>query len=534
MSNSSTVTSICSCGSLRTEKVSGSSSNPGRKYFKCDECGKFEWADSASSWQRGVASPYSSSSSSSTGPPPVCRCDGEKAAVQRAQKKAGPNEGRKFWTCARWPNGCRFFQWQDSDQEWKEKKDNRQQQAPSVSPSPTEKKRPSTPGYATFVPDWNQKLLLQKLLDVGVDRSQLRSERHNHNLDPNTEFDSFKLVHAWSIYNPQRKEQYDAALDRERRKFPPAWAARASDLKTSDAEIPSELTSLIYELGRSKLDQKVNEVYLLHATDPKNLHSILFEGLDPTISHEGLFGRGVYFAECAAKSDQYAVMDRKLNYKEDESLFDLHHKLYKKFEGREHPGQVYYCLVSRVVLGHPVRTKDGFTQLVDGSKSEHNLYLDARRSQLAPIVGTNNITPSSVIAEKGGIQRSSSYREFVIQKGDQMFVEYLIAYQRRRKYCDCGHLLMEKTVVKETENKGRICYLCPNDSCDFFRMDPLCYCGKSASILTSHSVKNPGRKYYRCFKKFGRPCDFFQWKDKESSTDSDDRREYHPKRLKFN
>ena len=533
MSNSPTVTSICSCGSFRTEKESGSSSNPGRKYFKCFDCGKFEWADSASSSQRGAASPYSSPSLT-TRTPPVCRCDGEKAAVERAQRKAGPNEGRKFWTCARWTNGCGFFKWQDSDQEWKKKKNNRQQGIASVSPSPKARKRPPTPGYATFVPDWNQKLLLQKLLDVGVDRTQLRSERLNNSLDSNTEFDSFKMVHAWSIYNPKRQEQYEAALDRERRKFPPVRFATGSDSRTYDAEIPSELTSLVYELGRSKLDEKVNEVYLLHSTDPKNLHSILFEGFDPTISHEGLFGRGVYFAECAAKSDQYAVMDRKINYKEDEPLSDLHRKLYNKFEGREHPGQVYYCLVSRVILGRPVRTKDGFTQLVDGSESEHDLFLDTRRSQLAPIVGTNNITPSSVIAEKGGIQRSSSYREFVIQKGDQMFVEYLIAYQRRRKYCDCGHLLMERTVVKETENKGRICYFCPKDSCKFFRMEPRCFCGKSASVLTSNSVNNPGRKYYRCFKKFGGACDFFQWKDNESSTDSDDRREYQPKRLKFN
>mmetsp|Transcript_45202 Transcript_45202/g.110093 ORF Transcript_45202/g.110093 Transcript_45202/m.110093 type:complete len:336 (+) Transcript_45202:112-1119(+) len=330
MSNSSTATSICSCGSLRTQKISGSSSNPGRKYFKCFECGKFEWADSANPVRQRGTGARSTSAASSTKPPTVCRCDGEKAAVQRAQKKSGPNEGRKFWTCARWPNGCGFFQWQDSDEEWKEKT-SQQQQPPSVSPSPTaasSRKRPPTPGYVAFLPDWNQKRLLQKLLDVGVDRVQLRSERHANKLRPNTKFDSFKLVHAWNIHNPQRKNQYDSALNRERRKFPPSWAASTSDSATSGTGIPSELTNLMNELGRSKLDQTANEVYLLHSTDPKNLHSILFEGFDPTISHEGLFGRGVYFAECAAKSDQYAVEDQKRHCRENEPLYDLHHRLY--------------------------------------------------------------------------------------------------------------------------------------------------------------------------------------------------------------
>jgi len=208
-------------------------------------------------------------------------------------------------------------------------------------------------------------------------------------------------------------------------------------------------------------------------------------------------------------------------------------------EGRDHPGQVYYCLVSRVVLGRPVRTKDGFTQLVDGSTIEHDLFLDTRRSQLAPIVGTNNITPSSIVAEKGGIQRSPSYREFVIQKGDQIFVEYLIAYQRRRKYCDCDQPVMERSVVERNDNFGRTLYRCSQDKCEFIKMEPLCYCGDSAHVATSNSVNNPGRKYYTCCKKrfkIERGCVFFQWKHSDGTNGSDtlNGREYQPKRLKFN
>ena len=38
-------------------------------------------------------------------------------------------------------------------------------------------------------------------------------------------------------------------------------------------------------------------------------HGILFEGLDPHLSKDGLFGKGTYLAEDAAKIDQYLKQD---------------------------------------------------------------------------------------------------------------------------------------------------------------------------------------------------------------------------------
>ena len=94
-------------------------------------------------------------------------------------------------------------------------------------------------------------------------------------------------------------------------------------------------------------------------TKPEHLHSILFEGLDPILSREGLFGRGTYFAEHPAKIDQYVAVDSKwAGSNPADSLFPLHRKLYSRHA--HHPeGNVYYTLVCRVAVGEVVRTKNG-------------------------------------------------------------------------------------------------------------------------------------------------------------------------------
>lgn len=44
---------------------------------------------------------------------PMCNCN--RPACQRSVRKEGPNQGRKFWGCAKWPKeGCKFFEWDDA------------------------------------------------------------------------------------------------------------------------------------------------------------------------------------------------------------------------------------------------------------------------------------------------------------------------------------------------------------------------------------------------------------------------------------
>lgn len=51
--------------------------------------------------------------------------------------------------------------------------------------------------------------------------------------------------------------------------------------------------------------ETANEVLLFHGTKAAAIDAILLEGMDPRVSHPGLFGHGLYFAENASKSDEY-------------------------------------------------------------------------------------------------------------------------------------------------------------------------------------------------------------------------------------
>lgn len=50
------------------------------------------------------------------------------------------------------------------------------------------------------------------------------------------------------------------------------------------------------------------QALLLHGTDPRNLHRILFEGLDPGLADGGLFDSGTYFAESECKVNPVCEM----------------------------------------------------------------------------------------------------------------------------------------------------------------------------------------------------------------------------------
>jgi GRF zinc finger len=208
--------------------------------------------------------------------------------------------------------------------------------------------------------------------------------------------------------------------------------------------------------------------------------------------------------------DQYTALDA--HFEKDGPLSDLHQKIYQK---TLHPQQVRYCLVARVVLGRPQRTNDGNKTI--GQEGE--IFSDAtvRRATLEPF--SDQVRPSSLIGEVGGINRK--FREFIVFQPDQIFVEYVIAYRRVRKFCDCNVRVSERTVVKNTENRGRTMIKCGNnDSCNFFRLLPLCYCGSGACVKTSSSDKNPNREYYSCAGRRGMSCEFFQWKDNNYISDT--------------
>ena len=450
-------TSICRCGRTRKVLVSGPTNpKPNARYAVCECDNKFEWLD-----DRGVQQMSAGG--------PDCKCG--KASVQRAQKKEGANKGRKLWCCAKThsdPTRCKFFEWQDA--------------AAPPRPAPKPQSQP-LPGYANHLCDCSEMQRLEIML--ATDPKNLSSR----------DYDTLKVVAAWKITNPVKKEAYERGLERVRTELCEGPSTGLTGMPPAFLEASDALA------GGDSLCKLSGECFLLHGTRPESLHDILFGGLDKTFAHDGgLFGRGLYAAEDAGKIDQYTTADDRYA-REGDPLRDLHQKIYAK--GVAHPKRVRYVLVCRVVLGTPARTKDGRTRL---DAADEPLFTSEKRDELRP-------GDHSVIAE------GRTFREFVVFNNDQIHVEYLVAYQRTRTLCDCGKPAKKRTVVKEGPNKGRQMLLCDADDtenkCKFFTMYPHCDCrGQPATKKTSNSSANPGREYWGCG---SRPrqgqCKFFEWCD---------------------
>ena len=174
--------------------------------------------------------------------------------------------------------------------------------------------------------------------------------------------------------------------------------------------------------------------------------------------------------------------------------------------------------MSRVTLGIPARSEDGHTHL----GTAHPLFADVeQRTTLKPHPDAGNSAVHSVIGELGGMIHR--YREFILFNNDQHLIEYLVAYKRVRRHCDCesNPELEVRTVGKRTKNFGRTFRFCaagsvdgPRGGCGFKVMDPACKCGPTCSAevgVSGQNAKLPGREFYTCGK--SPRCDFFQWKE---------------------
>ena len=61
----------------------------------------------------------------------------------------------------------------------------------------------------------------------------------------------------------------------------------------------------------------------------------------------------------------------------------------------------------------------------------------------------------SVNGDLDSASKNDDLYKIIPYDSNQVIVEYLVAYKRVRTLCDCGHNLMERTVVKEgSENRS--------------------------------------------------------------------------------
>merc|ERR1719235_1905260 len=139
------------------------------------------------------------------------------------------------------------------------------------------------------------------------------------------------------------------------------------------------------------MDSKINEVVLWHGTSPQAAAAIAKGGFNLSfsgINAGSMYGHGVYLAECASKSDEYAKADA-------DGLF---------------PG--YYCLLlCRVVLGE-------FLTMGPGGPAVHPI-IDAslESGKFESVLGDREAAVGT-------------YREFMVYAEPQVYPEYIVMYNR--------------------------------------------------------------------------------------------------------
>jgi len=247
-------------------------------------------------------------------------------------------------------------------------------------------------------------------------------------------YTNLHLMCAWRIQHQGLWGKY--AMEREYvQKFQVPYL-NANGISIPQVRIRREFQEMMRRLP-AKLEAGINEVYLSHGSKPQAVLSILNEGLNERFS-SGLFGDGTYLAEDVAKNDQYCTYDVCQGASSesfqgpwkprcacvDGASLELHRIVFDG-TGTTHPGQLLYVFFCRVILGCPIRTQDGHTNM----DSPHDSIWASEERELAPIVGSSPpVTHHSLIAETGG--RISRFREFVVYHGDRIYPEYLVAYQR--------------------------------------------------------------------------------------------------------
>ena len=139
------------------------------------------------------------------------------------------------------------------------------------------------------------------------------------------------------------------------------------------------------------LEIHANEIFLFHGTSIQAVQNIIHRGFSDKLGRDsGLFGAGIYFAESATKSDEYA---RPINSE----------------------GDHFYLFLSRVSMG-----------------SVHHTHTHLNGWREAPCrQGCRQMCRNPMHQKHDSVMGHAAYRELVVYNSDQTYPEFLIKYSRR-------------------------------------------------------------------------------------------------------
>lgn len=164
-------------------------------------------------------------------------------------------------------------------------------------------------------------ILIDNLDWIGWGRDQACPAQHS----------GLEVVTAWRVEHQAQWMKYRAEQSKMRADL------KLSNVKLQPVEVKKPLSTTSKDLP-GELDEAVNEVFLLHGTDPTKVLQIAREGLNERFSSRSCFGFGSYMAEDAGKVDQYIKPDEFHHWRNK----TLHDKLYVH---RRHPGMALESLL---------------------------------------------------------------------------------------------------------------------------------------------------------------------------------------------
>jgi len=233
--------------------------------------------------------------------------------------------------------------------------------------------------------------------------------------------DRLKMVCAWRLENPVLWEDYLSGIGRVKRDV---QIIRNAGVKAAGGDRPA--TAPIAASMPGKLNADVNEAILMHGTNAGVLINIILHGMNERFAGSSAgtaYGEGSYLAEDAGKNDQYTAVDASY----DKSS-ELHKRLYSR--RHRHPGNVFYIVVCRVVLGHHVRTTQSGKTAKSADTQKHVFARDGGNyRELATVPGVPvPVHHHSLLVD--AISVGGRYREFIVFHSELIYPEYVIAYQR--------------------------------------------------------------------------------------------------------
>jgi len=281
-------------------------------------------------------------------------------------------------------------------------------------------------GYAAFQCGDNETPFFERFL-----RLYDSDPRHGLGLDAKREAcTSLQFIAAWRIENPELWRLYQASRKN-------LFDSINRMLRNGQIE-PLSINTAMQDIFDSypwepSLESSINEVVLCHGTHPQALDDILTNGLSQHYTRRAAFGSGVYFADEPGKAHLYAESE---NAVPPRMMAALHEQLYTHGE-MKHPDDVRYMIISRVLMGHYIRSDGrsivddsgfGAGELMNISKPGYSVW-DAnaeRKTELAKIPGTR-INYHALYVDKGS--GGDQYREFVQFHGNRVYPVFVVAYR---------------------------------------------------------------------------------------------------------